>query len=78
VIRSGKEIKHGGSGAQDKDWVKQSDWQAFTNEMINSGEQAIAAIHKKDVDALLDVGDALYQSCESCHLSYNPAVVNAE
>jgi cytochrome c556 len=78
VIRAGETIKQGGSGTQDNNWANQLDWQSFTNEMTNAAEQALAAIHKKDIDALLDVGDALYQSCVNCHQNYNPAVVNVE
>ncbi len=66
----------GGSGEGDMMSVKEPGYQAFNQLMINAANDALAAIAKRDVDALQQAGDDLYPPCEACHLTYNPAVAN--
>ena len=66
----------GGAGPIDDEWVKQPAWQPFNSAMLAASESALAAIRAKDHPALLSAGDALYPSCEGCHLQFNPGVVN--
>jgi len=45
-------------------WIRQA------KELADAGMQALKAAEAKDVDALLDSGDALDAACEHCHLRY--------
>jgi hypothetical protein len=66
----------GGTGPQDNEWVAQPAWRAFNQIMLNATTTMLNAIRERDHDTLLDAGDLLYQSCESCHQAFNPGVVN--
>ena len=74
VIAVGASIKIGGSGPQDQHWAGQAEWQTFAGQMTTAAGQALQAIRNRDIDALYVANDALYQSCEGCHLKFNPAV----
>jgi hypothetical protein len=45
-------------------------WMADAQLLLNAGAKAFAAAKKKDVDALVDLNDDLYQSCVQCHQHY--------
>jgi len=45
-------------------WIRQA------KELADAGMQALKAAEAKDVDALLESGDALDAACEHCHLRY--------
>ena len=47
-------------------------WVADTKLMIDAGASAFAAATSKDVDALVALNDALYESCVTCHRHYRP------
>ena len=66
----------GGTGPMDNEWVKQPAWKPFNDAMLAAGEAALKAVLAKDHAALLAAGDVLYPPCESCHLQFNPSVVN--
>ncbi len=66
----------GGTGPNDSEWVSQPAWRAFNQLMLNATRGALDAIRARDHDALLEVGDALYTSCEACHRAFNPGVVD--
>ena len=68
----------GGTGPTDNDWAKQPAWKPFNDTMLAASEAALAAIRKKDHEALLAASDALYPPCEGCHLVFNPGVVNQD
>jgi cytochrome c556 len=36
----------------------------------DAGMKALAAIDKKDADALSDAGETIDEACEQCHLKY--------
>ena len=49
----------------DKDrWVKDS------RLMIDAGSAAFKAAQKKDMKAILDLNEQLYESCTTCHRHY--------
>ena len=50
----------------------QERWMADSKLMLDAGEAAYRAALKKDVDALVAVNDALYESCVVCHRHYRP------
>jgi cytochrome c556 len=48
----------------------QERWMADAKLMLDAGMAAFAAAKKKDVDALIGLNDAVYQSCVVCHQHY--------
>ena len=64
----------GGTGPQDGEWVLEPAWQAFNRAMIEAGKQSLAAVRRRDHEALLAAGDVLYPPCEGCHRQFNPGV----
>lgn len=47
-------------------------WMRDSKLMLDAGEAAYKAALAKDVDALAELNDPLYQSCVTCHLHYRP------
>ena len=47
--------------------VDSDEWRQFAREHRTSVADAIKAIEKKDIKALENASDALYQTCETCH-----------
>jgi hypothetical protein len=47
-------------------------WLADAKLMRDAGQAAFKAAKAKDVKALEDLNDALYQSCVTCHQHYRP------
>jgi hypothetical protein len=47
-------------------------WVKDTKLMIDAGTAAFRAAQKKDMQAILDLNDKLYQSCVVCHKDYRP------
>ena len=47
-------------------------WLADAKLMRDAGQAAFRAAKAKDVKALEDLNDQLYQSCVTCHLHYRP------
>jgi hypothetical protein len=48
----------------------QGRWMDDAKLMLDAGQAAYRAARAKNVDALVDVNDALYQSCVQCHQHY--------
>ena len=42
----------------------------FAHALHDAGMKALAAIDKKDADALSDAGETIDEACEQCHLKY--------
>jgi hypothetical protein len=42
----------------------------FAHALHDAGGKALAAIDKKDADALSDAGETIDEACEQCHLKY--------
>ena len=47
-------------------------WMKDTKLMLDAGIAAFEAAMKKDVDALIELNEPLYQSCIVCHQHYRP------
>lgn len=45
-------------------------WAAFAGALRNSAEEAIAAIDARDADQILEVGGAIDEACEGCHVVF--------
>ncbi len=53
--------------------ANQDDWMAHARTMIVAAVNAAKAAAAKDADAVSDAGNALYETCDSCHAKYMPA-----
>ncbi len=53
--------------------VNQPEWTQLSLELVARSKEAMAAAERKDLDAVLAAGDAIYGVCENCHNKYMPA-----
>ena len=71
VIAAGNLLASGVSESQFSARAGEAAWQDYNTQMIAAARQVIAAVDKKDEEALSNAGnDALYPPCESCHQDY--------
>ncbi|MEP5764767.1 MAG: hypothetical protein ABJ308_09235 [Halieaceae bacterium] len=49
---------------------KGADWDHYSQGLIRTGRQALAAAQAQDAEALFDAGGAIYQECKGCHEQY--------
>jgi hypothetical protein len=47
-------------------------WMADAKLMIDASATAVVAVKRRDVNALVELNDALYTSCVQCHQDYRP------
>jgi cytochrome c556 len=52
--------------------IEQPEWAAFAQALIAAAKTASAAALEKNAEKVLESGDAIYGSCESCHAKYLP------
>jgi cytochrome c556 len=50
--------------------VDRADWMKMSQAMIDAARQALKAVDAKSADGILEVGDKLNQSCDTCHERY--------
>jgi hypothetical protein len=74
LIASGSYITVAGKGELDANWVAQTDWTVFAQDLADAGGLALDAAMRRDVNDLLVAGDSLILACEGCHAEYKPAV----
>jgi hypothetical protein len=74
VIDSGRTIKVGGTGPNDRTWAADPAWQTLADRLIGAGEDARRAAENRDIEAMFTAGEVLYPPCEECHLQFNPGV----
>ena len=74
TITAGNYVASGGSGANDNEWARKPEWQAFNTVMIEAATGALKAIRNRDIEALFVANDVLYPPCEGCHIAFNPGV----
>ena len=53
--------------------VDQADWMTYTKAMIDASTAAAKAATEKNLDQLGEAGNALYDSCDTCHMKYMAA-----
>jgi hypothetical protein len=53
--------------------VDQGEWLKHSQDLIATAKVAAAAAHEKNVDKVLDAGNAIYEVCDACHKKYMPA-----
>ena len=57
-----------------KGWIEVTTQHA--DDTIAAAESAKIAIAARDMEAIFEAGDALYQPCEACHIDFNPGVAS--
>tara|TARA_Y100001970_G_scaffold281484_1_gene392361 strand:- start:4415 stop:4837 length:423 start_codon:yes stop_codon:yes gene_type:complete len=73
VIGAGNLLFIGGSAQGEALLAREVEWQEFNRQMIEAAQEVIAAVDRKDEEALFTIGnDKLYPPCESCHQRYQP------
>ena len=73
VIGAGNLLFIGGSAQGEALLAREVEWQEFNRQMIEAAQEGIAAVDRKDEEALFTIGnDKLYPPCESCHQRYQP------
>ena len=45
-------------------------WMQYSQDMIDAAAVALAAAEAEDPDAIFDVGESVYNSCNACHAIY--------
>jgi hypothetical protein len=74
LAASGPLLTLGGAGLLDDTWAKSPMWKAYAQNMSDAAVRALEASRNKDKQALLVLGNALTDSCESCHEAFKPAL----
>jgi len=67
-------VSLGGTGPADLGWAMAPAWQEGSRSMAAAAMSANAAAVTRDKDALRTAGDALVETCESCHQVFKPDV----
>ncbi len=67
-------VSLGGTGQADQTWVRSPEWQRLTAELQTGALQARAAAESKDQAMLDQGGDAILETCISCHQAFKPDV----
>jgi len=53
--------------------LMQPEWRQQAMALIAASKTAAEAAQKKDVDAVLEAGNTIYESCDACHAKFMPA-----
>ncbi len=62
-----------GTGPLDQVWVQDPEWQAWSGQLRQAGERAVAAVAARDLAEISTAGDRLVAVCEGCHRVFKPA-----
>jgi hypothetical protein len=54
--------------------LDQGDWMRLSNALVDVGLEAARAAEAQDFEAVLDVGEKVYNVCLECHQQYVPAL----
>jgi len=65
-------VSLGGTGPADTAWAMSPAWQEWSEKMADAAMLANAASLARDKVALRSAGDALVETCESCHQVFKP------
>jgi len=72
IIRASETIKVGGTGPNDNKWASDPAWDAFADQLIDAGVDALDAANNWDIEAMFTAGEVLYPPCEECHMQFHP------
>jgi hypothetical protein len=48
----------------------QGDWMKFSRALVDASAGAVKAAQAKNADAMSTASDAVYETCENCHMGY--------
>ena len=71
---SGALLSVPGTGPLDDKWTSNSQWQNWAGQLQSTGEDAVAAVKARDLQAISAVGDAVVEICEGCHMDFKLAL----
>lgn len=72
VAASGNIILIPCCGPNDAAWVKDPDWQKYTQQQTDAALRLLEAVKAHNMDELEMAGNALVEPCESCHRQFKP------
>lgn len=72
LVASGTLVSLGGTGREDKTWVRSPAWQEYARQLTNGGLAALAAVKNADQPALHDAGERIIDTCFGCHEMFKP------
>ncbi len=67
---AGSLIAHPGTGALDDKWAAKPPWTRWSNQLRDTGADAITAVGNRDLNAIRNIGDQLVEICEGCHKEF--------
>jgi hypothetical protein len=50
--------------------VDGGEWTTISRRMIEAGRKALAAAEQKDANGVFESGEAIYETCDTCHSKY--------
>lgn len=53
--------------------VDQGDWLKYADALVDTAQAAASGAREKNVDRVLDAGNAIYEVCDACHKKYMAA-----
>ncbi|NOT44639.1 MAG: hypothetical protein HOP14_08560 [Acidobacteria bacterium] len=60
----------GGTGERDMQWLNETNWQKYSQDMANAGLAGVRAAQSKNTAAVARAGNLLVLSCIECHREY--------
>jgi hypothetical protein len=67
---AGSLIASPGTGALDDKWAAKPAWLQWSNQLRDTGADAVAAVENRDLAAIGSIGDQLVEVCEGCHTEF--------
>lgn len=64
LVESANLLMMEGRAVDQENWIKQS------QALLETAMTAVDAAHAKDLDQVMDAGNAIYEVCEACHRQY--------
>ncbi len=76
MILGGAVIQVAGPGEHDAQWVTEENWQQWSVELTQIGQDALPLAEAKsaDVEAWRAIGDRLIDNCLQCHEAFKPDI----
>ena len=74
IMIAGTVINIPGTGPADAGWVVQPEWQVFSKQLTDEGLAALEATKRKDLPAIIKLGDDIVATCEACHAKFKPDI----
>lgn len=67
---AGSLIAYPGTGALDHKWAAKPSWRQWSNQLRDTGADAVAAVENRDLVAIGNIGGQLVEVCEGCHIDF--------